>query len=128
MRDSPAISSFGEWMRRKRQFLDLTQETLAHRVGCAAITIRKIENDERRPSRQMAARLAISLAIAQEERDRFIAVAVGEQSIERLSGDTFAGNISSGQSDSRQPVPDVVATDEIRTAEIRVVTIVAAGI
>src|SRR3954465_1837365 len=84
MRDSPAISSFGEWMRRKRQFLDLTQETLAHRVGCAAITIRKIESDERRPSRQMAVRLALALGIAEGERTHFIAIALGEKSIARL--------------------------------------------
>src|SRR3954465_7085834 len=97
MRDSPAISSFGEWMRRKRQLLDLTQETLAHRVGCAAITIRKIENDERRPSRQMAMRLGLSLAIPPEENERFIAIALGEQSIERLSAALPARNPLSEQ-------------------------------
>src|SRR5215216_3127277 len=85
MSDSPAIDSFGAWMRRRRQRLDLTQATLAHRVGCAAITIRKIESDERRPSRQMAVRLALSLAIAEEESTRFVAVALGEQQVDRLS-------------------------------------------
>ncbi len=35
--------------------LDLTQADLARAVSCATITIAKIEHDERRPSRQMAA-------------------------------------------------------------------------
>jgi len=35
---------------------------LAQRVGCAGVTIRKIETDERRPSRQIAERLADVLA------------------------------------------------------------------
>ena len=38
-----AESSFGRWLQRRRKALDLTQEELAQRVGCAAETIRKIE-------------------------------------------------------------------------------------
>jgi len=38
--------------------LDLTLEELAAQIGCAAVTIRHIETDERRPSKQLAARLA----------------------------------------------------------------------
>ncbi len=44
-------NSFGYWVRRRRKALDLTQEELAERVGCAVITLRKIEADERRPYR-----------------------------------------------------------------------------
>jgi len=47
-------ASFGYWVRRRRKALDLTQAELARRVGAAAITIQKIEADERRPSRQVA--------------------------------------------------------------------------
>src|SRR5687768_12242117 len=50
------ISSFGRWLQRRRKALDLTQEELAQRVACAAETIRKIEADVRRPSRQIAER------------------------------------------------------------------------
>src|SRR4051812_49368683 len=96
MGDSPAINSFGEWIRRRRQFLDLTHATLAHRVGCAAITIRKIESDERRPSRQMAARLALSLALTKEESASFVAVALGEQQVDRLSAEASPSLALSG--------------------------------
>ena len=35
------MASFGYWLRRRRKALDLTQATLAERVGCALITIQK---------------------------------------------------------------------------------------
>ena len=37
---------FGYWGRRQRKALDLTQAALAQKVGCAPITIRKIEADD----------------------------------------------------------------------------------
>ena len=70
-------TSFGYWVRRRRKALDLTQEALARAVGCALITMKKIEADERRPSVQMAERLADSLAIPIGERKRFLACARG---------------------------------------------------
>ena len=70
-------ASFGYWLRRRRKALDLTQETLAKRLGCAVVTIRKIEADQRRPSRQVAVLLAEILAIPAEERALFIACARG---------------------------------------------------
>jgi transcriptional regulator with XRE-family HTH domain len=73
------IDSFGYWIRRRRKALDLTQGELAHRVGCAVVTLRKIEADERRPSRQMADRLAQCLALLAEEKNLFQAVAAGER-------------------------------------------------
>ena len=36
-------NSFGDWVRRRRKALDLTQEHLAQQVGCALATIKKIE-------------------------------------------------------------------------------------
>ncbi len=50
--------SFGDWLRRRRRAMDLTQDQLARRVGCALGTIRKLETEERRPSREIAERLA----------------------------------------------------------------------
>lgn len=77
--------SFGYWVRRQRKALDLTQEELALRVGCAVVTLRKIEADERHPSRQMAERLAACLELNEPEWGRFVATAVGERPTAGLS-------------------------------------------
>ncbi|MFN8386271.1 MAG: BMP family ABC transporter substrate-binding protein [Anaerolineales bacterium] len=64
--------SFGLYVRQRRREMDLTQEELARRVGCAAITLRKIEADDLRASVQIAERLAMALAIPLEERAGFV--------------------------------------------------------
>lgn len=78
------IYSFGYWVRRRRKALDLTQRELAGRVGCALITLKKIEADERRPSGQMAERLAEALTIPAAEYEAFISAARGERPVDTL--------------------------------------------
>jgi tetratricopeptide (TPR) repeat protein/transcriptional regulator with XRE-family HTH domain len=77
--------SFGYWLRRRRKALDLTQEALGRRVSCSNFTIRKIEADERRPSRQLAERLAAALTIPPEERRAFLDAARGVHAASRLA-------------------------------------------
>jgi tetratricopeptide (TPR) repeat protein/DNA-binding XRE family transcriptional regulator len=76
--------SFGYWLRRRRKALDLTQEALAQKVFCSSFTIRKIEADERRPSRWLAERLAESLSIPNEERRDFLDAARAQHTTNRL--------------------------------------------
>src|SRR5512139_1360079 len=64
--------SFGAYVRQRRREMDLTQEELARRVGCAAITLRKIEADDLRASVQIAERLAMALAVPLDERAEFV--------------------------------------------------------
>jgi WD40 repeat protein/transcriptional regulator with XRE-family HTH domain len=64
--------SFGTYVRQRRREMDLTQEELARRVGCAAITLRKIEAEDLRASVQIAERLALALALPLEERAEFV--------------------------------------------------------
>src|SRR5262249_9426723 len=71
-------NSFGTWLRLKRKALDLTREALAERVGCSAATIRKIEAEERRPSAQIAERLAGIANIPLDERRAFLRFARGD--------------------------------------------------
>ena len=78
-------SSFGYWMRRQRKALDLTQQVLAERVGCSLAAIKKIESDERRPSRQIAERLADILDVPASQREMFLEVARGLHSADQLS-------------------------------------------
>ena len=76
--------SFGYWLRRRRKALDLTQEALAQQVSCSGFTIRKIEADERRPSRHLAERLATALAIADDEQRDFLSAARAVHTTDRL--------------------------------------------
>src|SRR5262249_3613069 len=79
------LFSFGAWVRQRRRALDLTRDELAARVGCAAVTIRHIETDERRPSKQLAARLADGLQVSAEERTAFLQAARGQLATDRLA-------------------------------------------
>src|SRR5260221_9420329 len=67
--------SFGDWLKERRKALDLTQRDLADQVGCAEVTIRRIEGDASRPSRQIAERLADVLAIVPDEWTAFVSFA-----------------------------------------------------
>jgi D-alanyl-D-alanine carboxypeptidase (penicillin-binding protein 5/6) len=64
-------TSFGAWLKARRRRYRLTQGELAERIHCAAVTIRKIEADERRPSPQLADLLIEQLAIPMQWRDVF---------------------------------------------------------
>ena len=81
---SPEISgveTFGAWVQRRRQAMSLTRDQLAERVRCAAVTIKKIERDERKPSRQIADLLAEQLLIPRAERELFLRLARESYSI-----------------------------------------------
>ena len=77
MKDSTIAiaSTFGSWLRQRRKALDLTQETLADRVGCSPETIRKIETGARRASRQVAELLAEALDLPLDQRAAFVRLA-----------------------------------------------------
>jgi predicted ATPase/class 3 adenylate cyclase len=79
------LFSFGAWVRRRRRALDLTRDELAAQVGCSVATIRRIEADERRPSKQLAARLADYLQLSTEEHAAFVQAARGELAVDRLA-------------------------------------------
>ena len=64
--------SLGRWIKQRRKALGLTQEQLARRVGCATITIKKIEADQRRPSEQIAQRLVEQLRASPEDRRAYL--------------------------------------------------------
>src|SRR4051794_22667784 len=81
-------TSFGRWLHARRRALDLTQDDLAQQVGCSVVTIRKIEADERRPSRQIAERLAECLRIAADDRAAIITLARAEPYFDPVTAGT----------------------------------------
>ena len=78
MSSSNTHESFGNWVQRRRRGLGLTQNDLAQRLGCAPITLRKIEAEERHPSPTIAQRLAECLGVPSNEHDTFMRFARGE--------------------------------------------------
>src|SRR4051794_13822776 len=68
----PGETSFGAWLKGRRKALDLTQRDLAERTGYSLETIVKIETGERRPSKQVAERLADFLGVPAEARAAFV--------------------------------------------------------
>jgi DNA-binding XRE family transcriptional regulator len=79
-------SSFGEWLKRNRRSLGMTQAQLAGKVNCATITVRKIEAEERKPSIQIAEQLANILEIPDNERRIFLDFARGDWHMAPASG------------------------------------------
>lgn len=67
--------SFGQWLKRRRQALGMTRDDLARRVGYSVSMLRKVEGDERVPSRQLVELLAEHLDIATAERVVFLSFA-----------------------------------------------------
>lgn len=84
MRGDESPHFFGEWLKLRRQDLDLTQAELAARAGCSVFALRKIETGERRPSKQLAGLLAVALQLPPDRTPTFVAAARGETSCERL--------------------------------------------
>jgi predicted ATPase/transcriptional regulator with XRE-family HTH domain len=78
------------WIKQRRRALDLTQEDLADLVACSTITIQKIESGERRPSRQVARRLAECLQLSIDEQDDFVRLARGEARVQGRPEDGYA--------------------------------------
>src|SRR6476620_4887019 len=111
------LFSFGAWVRRCRRALDLTRDELAAQVGCAVTTLRHIETDERRPSKQLAARLADCLQIPSEERPAFLQAARGERATDRLAapavsvGRSIAGALAPAERETPAlPLPSGTVT------------------
>jgi class 3 adenylate cyclase/transcriptional regulator with XRE-family HTH domain/tetratricopeptide (TPR) repeat protein len=109
-------TSFGYWLRRRRKALDLTQDELARLVGCSLGTIKSIESDERRPSKQLAARLADCLRLSAQERDVFVQAARMQLHVDRLPSADAAATLGPLRHASTEA--DIVSTNEARPSDM----------
>lgn len=66
------LESFGSWVKVNRRALGLTQDEFARMVYCASITLRKIEANRLRPSRELAYSIVDGIGAAPEERDLLV--------------------------------------------------------
>ncbi len=69
--------SFGKWLHQRRRQLDLTQQELADRIGCARITLSRIEAGTLKPSKELATILLEKLGIPKQEHARWLPFARG---------------------------------------------------
>ena len=70
-------TSFGTWLRQQRRARDLTQKAFADKVGCAEITLRRMEAGEYKPSNELALVLFEKLGIPEPERPHWVRFARG---------------------------------------------------
>jgi transcriptional regulator with XRE-family HTH domain len=75
----------GQLLRIYRDMSGLTQLGLASASFCSVMMIRKIENDLRRPSYNLAHRLAVALKVPPEERDTFVRMMRGLPELPHLT-------------------------------------------
>jgi predicted ATPase/DNA-binding XRE family transcriptional regulator len=100
--------TFGEWVKKRRKGLDITQEELARRVGCSVSAVFKIEAGQRRPSLQIAELLAEHLEIPQDQRAAFLKIARQQKSTAALDSiQPVSGlvQISARQNQDSLPLP-----------------------
>ncbi len=67
--------TFGEWLKSRRRALDVTQKQLAVQLECAEITIRKIEANRLRPSKNLARLMLKKLNVPRAEQDELVQLA-----------------------------------------------------
>src|SRR5215216_1798601 len=69
--------SFGTWLRKQRRALDLSQQAFANQVGCAPISLRRIEAGTLKPSKELANIILEKIGIREAERPQWISFARG---------------------------------------------------
>jgi len=132
--------SFGHWLKLRRQALRLTQDALAGLVFCSAELIRKIEADARRPSPEIAERLARHLGLAPHQWATFVQVARAELQAGWLPAPTEVAALPAepGSPMSRSLLPAPVTSligraqellalrDRLLRPEVRLLTLIGA--
>src|SRR5687767_5698275 len=91
--------SFGIWLRKQRRALDLTRQAFADQIGCAEVTLRRIEVGTLKPSKELAGILLEKLGIPETDRSQWISFARG------LSGLPLSSSPSSNRVITNLPAP-----------------------
>src|SRR6266498_3002467 len=64
--------SFGTWLRKQRRTLDLSRQAFADQVGCAEVTLRRIEAGRLKPSKELARTILEKLGVPKTELPKWI--------------------------------------------------------
>jgi predicted ATPase/DNA-binding XRE family transcriptional regulator len=109
--------SFGQRLRGLRRDFDLSQAELGVRAGCSANTVRKLESDERKPSRDLAARLAAVFELPPRDRTEFLREARGTHLATRPALPTPMTRLIGREADLR------AVRDRILRSDVRLLTL-----
>ncbi|MFZ2360066.1 MAG: helix-turn-helix domain-containing protein [Anaerolineae bacterium] len=74
-----AHNTFGQWLKRRRKSLGLTQKELAQQAGCAEVSLRRIESGDLQPSATLVASLAQALGVADASLPGLVSLARGTE-------------------------------------------------
>ena len=120
---TPGISDhleFAAWVCAQRKVLWLSQKKLARLVGCALVTIQKIEEGRRRPSPPVAEALARHLEIAGADLEQFLHLARTTPIAPRTAVTTVRAVVSGSQDGLPAPPHPLLGRDEtVRTLQHR---------
>jgi predicted ATPase/DNA-binding XRE family transcriptional regulator len=131
--------SFGEWLKRRREALRLTQRALAAAAHCSVPMLKKIEGDERRPSPELARLLAGALRVPVEQHAAFVAAARGERAVDALWPIQADADAADWQAYDPSPLPPAATTfigrvnelgeiaERLAQADCRLLTLVGPG-
>jgi predicted ATPase/DNA-binding XRE family transcriptional regulator len=112
--------TFGQWLKRRRRGLGLTQRALGDKLGYSSETIRKVEADELRASRQLVERLAQALEVEPAEWPRLTRFARDEGEPDAASLPTQTVQLPSQPRRHNLPAPlTSFVGREKETAEVR---------
>src|SRR5690349_10506246 len=130
---------FGAWLKQQRRARDLSREQLAGQIGCSISLLEKLETGERRPSRQVAARIALCLSIPIEEQADFLIAARAGRALPDV-GQVPAHTAPSAAAPPRidrlpSPMTSFIGREweiatvaaRLRTPEVRLLTLTGAG-
>src|SRR5919199_1060120 len=87
--DDEAVT-FGAWLQPRGRAPPPPQGQLAQRVACSPALIRALEAEARRPSHEIAERLAQALELAPAQQPLFVRVARGELASDHLAAPPLA--------------------------------------
>ncbi len=109
--NEPAHQSlaFGPWLKRLRAQRDLTQEALAESAYCSVQTIRFFESGRRRPSVEMAERLAAVLLVPDEQREQFVRQARASSPPVAMAASTVAATTEAAAMPEHKAPPQATA-------------------
>ncbi len=121
--------TFGQWVKQQRKAAGLRQDDLAQKVACSLIMIKKIEADQRRPSRQIAELLAQRLHIPSDQQEEFLLLARSVQT------SPLAPGFSPPSTNLPMPLSSLIGRDTdlqqlsalLRRSEVRLLTLTGPG-